>query len=176
MEAVALRQVEGARELTLDGILQTPELAGPFATLARQYAEAIRLERSVPGTARDGEHLTVRVVDRRVFVAGACLDLTRRATMLRLFVAFTQARDRALTRRELVERIYDVPNLDLRSRRYVATSMSNTVKMLSRARSLAHEAFREALLDRYEWFVYDHADDRWHMCRQRFAALRVLDA
>lgn len=106
------------------------------------------------------------VLDRRIFVNGFGLDLSRRPLMLRLFQAFTSSPDGWMTRDDLLRRVYRV-RPEQHSERYVDSVMANAVKLVSRSRAVTAKFLATCAGPEYEWLAYDSDRRAWQLVRRR---------
>jgi hypothetical protein len=99
----------------------------------------------------------------KVFCNGEMADLARRPLCLRLFRAFAASANRTLSKRQLIDFIYEELAPFEKSRRYLESVNQNLTKLISRSRVIAEKKFfNNECTNWIEWFVYDPDIQRWH--------------
>lgn len=170
-----------------EDVLHRAELFNCIADLVRSFPSHVgSLEdarrkvlltevKPLPSLQREAILPRVAVRDRRVFCNGAVLDLARRPLTLKLFEAFCRAKDQQLTREELLERVYLLGDIAKRSERYLESIHANSVKLISRARTLACAYLTAGPGSGVEWFVYDQDLKTWSLYRvsNKYLAARL---
>lgn len=92
------------------------------------------------------------------------LSLERKPLTKKLFEAFLRAPEKPLSREDLAYYIYNETFRPVRSTRYWNALSQNVVKLVSRARQLAEEAFCGENMW-MEWFVYNADRETWSLFR-----------
>ncbi len=107
----------------------------------------------------------ISIVDRRLICNGASLDLAGRPLMLRLFQTLLATPDMMITRNQLLAKVYRFEKLDTRTARWLQSSHSNAVKMISRARIMATTFLGSGGGRGIEWLVFDMEREAWCLYR-----------
>lgn len=116
-----------------------------------------------------GSHLSVLEksyvcpIEKTVFFNRISLDLSHQPKIFLIFYALYKSKEEGMTRDELIQKVY-APSREEISERQRRCYRHNIIKLLSRARLIAHECFgSEHLL--LEWFPYSSKIEKWHFCR-----------
>jgi hypothetical protein len=162
-----------------DGLEETafmslqPSFAFPIDVVRRAelfalIADLVRSEGAEAPTAspKPLDEPRISVLDRRLFVNGQAFDLARRPLMMRLFQELVAAPGGWIDRDQLLTRVYGLRD-GARSPRYVAATVNNAVKLISRARAATGTFFAAAAGAGYEWLPYDADRKAWKLVRPR---------
>jgi len=85
----------------------------------------------------------------------------------RLFEAFLGQPEGRKSRAELIQKVYQIKNVDGMSARRSASCQHSIVKLISRARKISESYFVGGNLNNFEWFVYDGNSETWRLVKRK---------
>ena len=97
----------------------------------------------------------VQFYSYHMYFRGVGLDLTNCQLTLKLFQLFSSSRNYHCTLIDILKHVYGVSLSIQQSPRYRRSARMRAIKLISRARRLAGEAFSEVGSENIEWFAYD---------------------
>ena len=109
----------------------------------------------------------VQFYSYHMYFRGVGLDLTNCQLTLSLFQLFSSSRSYQCTLFDILKHVYGVSLSIQQSPRYRRSARMRAIKLISRARRLAGEAFSEVGSENIEWFAYDQDAKAWSLFKNR---------
>ena len=107
----------------------------------------------------------IQIYAYHLYFRGAILDLTNCQLTLKLFQLFSSSRNYQCTLTDILKHVYGVSLSIQQSVRYRRSARMRAIKLISRARQLAGEAFAEVGSEKSEWLVYDQDAKAWSLLK-----------
>ena len=108
----------------------------------------------------------IQVDSYHVYFRGVSLDLTNCQLTLKLFQLFSSSGNYQWTLIDILKQVYGVSLSIHQSPRYRRSARMRAIKLISRARRLAGEAFAEVGSEKVEWFAYDQEAKSWSLFKK----------
>ncbi len=164
--------------------LSPQDLSQKLSRCFHAFAEAITLADEVKSSFRltlPHHHQSqlllphIELKGHTLFCNHVALDLSRKPQMIKLFKLFLEHSDQERDRDGITMSLHaDVCWKSISERRRTNLHQ-NTIKLISRARELAEDAFYPHDLAWIEWFSYDITKAKWSLYRIRTDHLRKIE-
>ena len=106
-----------------------------------------------------------------VFYQGSSLDLTNCRATMQLFRVFMADPNHACSMEHILKFVYGITYSERLSSRLRKSARLRVIKLVSRARAQARQAFAAVTPFGLDWFVYHHQTRKWKLCAPNHAMI-----